>query len=160
MSISRAKRWRVPCPVQLVSQDFFDESKTADVSLRGVSVATARSLQLGTQLYVRLLLPDRTSSVDYKMCTVRWVAEGRIGLEASELTTEDEQRLRTYLSSLTHFPEPMVEYSNPCITVEQPVDRISDAMGIFWQVFVKPLIVLDGSSQSSASTLQKHEHNR
>jgi hypothetical protein len=160
MSIARAKRWRIQCPVQVASQDFFDETKTMDVSLRGLSIATTRSIPRGTQLYVRLLLPDRKSSVDYEICTVRWARDGRIGVEAYQMTPEEEQRLRKHIPSLTGIPERTGEYPTVGPPADEPINRIRSTVGMFWQAIVKSLIALNAQSQPSGSSLQKHENAR
>jgi hypothetical protein len=109
MSMARAKRWRVRYPVQVASQDFIDEARTLDVSLRGLSLETTQPMRVGTQLYVRLLLPDRASSVDYEICTVQWAKDGTIGLETCDMRTTEEHRLHRHLSSLSGFGNMSVE---------------------------------------------------
>jgi PilZ domain-containing protein len=159
MSISRAKRWRIHYPVQLVSQDFVDEAKTVDVSLRGLSVETTRSVRQGTQVYVRLLLPGRTTSVDYEICTVQWAADGRMGLETSEMSTTEEQRLHRHLSALPTVPETQPSDTRSCAMLDHPIRQWSDAMGVLWEVFLKPLVPSMVAAQGSHFSLRKPENN-
>lgn len=160
MSISRAKRWRIQYPVQVVSQDFVDEARTVDVSLRGLSLETTQCVRPGTQLYVRLLLPGRTTSVDYEICTVQWAAGGRIGLETSEMRTAEEQRLHRHLSSLNSVSDAQAPDTTPNAALDAPIRQLSDVMGILWNLFVKPLIPSTVSAQRFGSSLRKHESPR
>jgi hypothetical protein len=151
MPISRAKRWRVQYPVQIVSHDFIDEARTADVSLRGLSLVMTQPIAAGAQLYVRLLLPDRNTSIDYEMCTVQWTAEGKIGLETSEMRTTEEQRLHRHLSSLHTYPYKTVPQDTSAFALDRPIDKLRDAVSVFWHFVFKPLM---------ASSWQKHVGDR
>lgn len=151
MSISRAKRWRVSYPVQLVAQHFLDEAQTVDISVRGLSIATSRSIRKGTQVYVRLLLPDGKSCLDYDICTVRWSAEGRIGLEASEISTHEEQRLQQCLPALATSLEVSDQHSNCGMPSDQPPAKFRHTIGLLWQTFLRPLIPSHVNSQSTSS---------
>jgi PilZ domain len=141
MSISRAKRWRVQYPVQVVSQDFADEARTLDVSLRGLSLMTTQSVRPGTQVYVRLLLPGLQASVDYEVCTVQWAADGKIGLETSEMRTTEEQRLHRHLSSLHAYSYKPVPDETSAFALDQPIHKVSEAVTVLWHFVFKPLMV-------------------
>ncbi len=154
MSMTRAKRWRVRYPVQVASQDFIDETETVNVSLRGLSVETTQSMRVGSQLYVRLLLPDRTSSVDYEICTVQWAADGRIGLETSEMRTTEEHRLHRHLTALSDFGNLSTQVT-PSKPAGHPLGRTSEVRGL-WDRFMKPLLATTRGAQRFASSTQKH----
>lgn len=151
MPISRAKRWRVQYLVQVVSQDFVVEARTMDVSLRGLSLLTTQSVKPGTQVYVRLLLPGLQASVDYEVCTVQWAADGKIGLETSEMRTTAEQRLHRHLSSLHSYSYKAAPDDTSAFALDQPIHKVSDAVSVLWHFVFKPLIV---------SPMRKHVGNR
>lgn len=136
MSLSRTKRWRVRFPVQIVASDFFDHACSLDVSVRGLRVTTARSLQPGTQVYVRLLLPDGKRNVDFQLCTVRWARDGSTGLEATEMTAEEQAKLQAYMASVGNGSEPAVPLSTPCIASDKPVSGVGDAVKVLWGLLV------------------------
>lgn len=154
MSMTRARRWRVRYPVQVVSQDFIDEAKTVNVSLRGLSVETTQSMRVGSQLYVRLLLPDRMTSVDYEICTVQWAADGRIGLETCEMRTTEEYRLHRHLTSLSDFGD-LSTQGTPLKPAGQPLGPTSKTRGL-WHRFMKPLLATTRGAQRFASFTRKH----
>lgn len=135
MSISRPKRWRLSYEVQVASPDYLDMARTIDLSLRGLCIATTRAIPCGTQLFARLLLPGSQGTVVGRLFVVRWVRNGRIGLEASERAPGDEQRLRHHLASLAGSPEPVLSGSS-VITSDQPTTKLSDALRTAWQLLV------------------------
>ena len=154
MPMTRAKRWQVRYPVQVASADFIDEAKSLNVSLRGLSVETTQSMRVGSQLYVRLLLPDRRSSVDYEICTVQWAAGGRIGLETCEMRTAEEHRLHRHLTSLSDFGD-QPTHGTATKPAGRPLGRPSEARGL-WHRFIKPLFTTTRGAQRFASFTRKH----
>ena len=148
---ARAKRWQVRYPVQVACQDFVDEARTANVSLHGLSVETNQTMQLGSQVYVRVLLPDRASSVDYAICTVQWAADGKIGLEACGMRTTDERRLHRHLSSLSVWAETK---GQPSVPVAPSPSRTTKGPS-FVQRLMKPLMAATRGAQRFAGSTRK-----
>jgi hypothetical protein len=77
----RPKRYLLTYPVQLITEDFYEEGMTLNASGRGLAVATSRLLGPGTYLYVRVVVPERRHSIDLQMCRVLWCRGHRMGLE-------------------------------------------------------------------------------
>ncbi|MBH0181496.1 MAG: PilZ domain-containing protein [Nitrospira sp.] len=151
MDISRAKRWKVQYPVQLFSDGVFIEGQTVDISLQGLRVITESSIKQGACVVVRVLVPDGEYPVDCALYTVRWTNEGRIGLEASEISATEQQRLQDRLASLDHYQERVVESTIPCLTAEQPITSITGTVAGLWHLFFSRHHVVNASNGSRHS---------
>ena len=135
MAISRAKRWKVQYPVQVFTDGLFVEGRTVDISLEGLRVATESAIRQGACVVVRVLVPDGEYPVDCALYTVRWIDQGRIGLEASEISVVEQRRLQDRLASLDQDQEPVVESTIPRMTTEQPITSITGTVAGLWQLF-------------------------
>ena len=154
MDLIREKRWKVQCPVQLFTDDFFVEGWTVDISLHGLRVATVKAIAQGTCVAVRVLEPEGACTVDGVLYTVRWIDKGRIGLEVSEISTAEQQRLRDRLTSLGRSQEPVITSTSPCLTSVQPITNIADTMAALWQLCFPRQHVTSGF-RTSLHSLQK-----
>jgi hypothetical protein len=135
MDLFREKRWKVRYPVQLFTEDLFVEGQTVDLSLHGLRVATESSFRQGAHVVVRVLVPEGGCPVDGVLYTVRWVDQGRIGLEVSEISAMEQRRLQDRLVSLGQKQEPVVEATRSCMTIGQPITSITDTVAVLWQLF-------------------------
>ena len=153
MLLTRGKRWRVRYPVQVACQDFIDEAWTVNVSLQGLSLETVQPIQVGSQLYVRVLLPSGASSVDYEICTVQWAADGKIGLKTSEMSTAEERRLHRHLASLSVLGE-TGGWRAPTVPAAEPRSQRIERAGLL-QRLVKPLIRTTRGAQRFAVSARK-----
>jgi hypothetical protein len=135
MDLFREKRWKVRYPVQLFTEDLFIEGQTVDLSLHGLRVATERFIRQGTRVVVRVLEPEGECAVDCVLYTVRWTNQGRIGLEAMEISATEQRRLRDRLTSLGQGQEPVIKSTNPCIAIDQPITSITGTVAVLWQLF-------------------------
>lgn len=134
MAISRPKRWKVQYPVQVFTDGLFVEGRTVDISLEGLRVATESAIRQGACVVVRVLVPDGEYPVDCALYTVRWIDQGRIGLEASEISVTEQRRLQDRLAFLDHHQEPVVESTIPCMTTEQPITSITGTVAVLWHL--------------------------
>jgi hypothetical protein len=148
MAISRAKRWKVQYPVQVVTDGLFVEGRTLDISLQGLRVATESTIRQGACVVVRVLVPDGEYPVDCALYTVRWIDQGRIGLEASEISATEQRRLQDRLASLEHHQEPDVESTIPCMTTEQPITSLTGTVAGLWHLFFPRHHVINASDDS------------
>jgi hypothetical protein len=135
MAFVREKRWKVQYPVQLFTEDVFVEGRTVDMSLHGLRVTTERSIKQGTRVVVRVLEPGGGCTIDCALYTVRWIDQGRIGLEANEISATEQHRLRDRLTSLGRSQDPVITSTSPCSTIEQPITSITDTVAVLWQLF-------------------------
>lgn len=157
MAISRPKRWKVQYPVQVFTDGLFVEGRTVDISLEGLRVATESSIREGACVVVRVLVPDGEYPVDCALYTVRWIDQGRIGLEASEISVTEQRRLQDRLASLDQHQEPVVESTIPCMTTEQPITSITGTVAGLWHLFFPRRHVINASIDSLHS-LQRSKH--
>jgi hypothetical protein len=148
MALSRGKRWQVQYPVQLFTEDLFVEGRTVDISLHGLRVATESSIREGMRVVVRVLVPGGGCTVDCVLYTVRWIAKGTVGLEASEISATEQRRLQDQLASLNQDQEPVVESTSPCITIEQPITSVTDTVAVLRQLFFPRHYVISASNSS------------
>ena len=78
-----------------------------DISKRGwkATVATSsQSVRQGMCLKLRLSLPDQAPSMDVKLAAVRWAKGREFGLEFLMIGSEEEERLRRFVSTLEAGP--------------------------------------------------------
>ena len=153
MDLFREKRWKVQYPVQLFTADVFVEAQTVDMSLHGLRVATERFISQGTPVVVRVLEPEGGCTIDCIVCTVRWIDQGRIGLEVSEISAAEQRRIQDRLIALGQGHEPIIKSASPCITIEQPITSITDTMAVLWQLF-SPGYQVNSNSNSGHHPLQ------
>ena len=151
MDISRAKRWKVQYPVQLFTDGLFVEGRTVDISLQGLRVVTESSIKQGACVVVRVLVPDGEYPVDCALYTVRWIDQGRIGLEASDISATEQRLLQDRLASLDHHQEPVVESMIPCLITEQPITSITGMVAGLWHLFFSRHHVINVSNGSRHS---------
>ena len=135
MDLFREKRWKVQYPVQLFTEDLVVEGRTVDISLHGLRVATDSSIKRGAHVVVQVLVPEGGCPIDGVLYTVRWIDQGRIGLEAGEISPAEQMRLQDRLISLGQGHEPAGQPTNLCLTIEQPLSSFGDTMGVLWQLF-------------------------
>ncbi len=147
MAISRAKRWKVQYPVQVFTDGLFVEGRTVDISLEGLRIATESSIRQGACVVVRVLVPGGEYPVDCALYTVRWIDQGRIGLEASEISVMEQRRLQDRLASLDQDQEPVVESTIPCLSTEQPITSITGTVAVLWQLIFPGHHVISASNR-------------
>ena len=151
MAISRPKRWKVQYPVQVFTDGLFVEGRTVDISLEGLRVATESAIRQGACVVVRVLVPDGECPVDCALYTVRWIDQGRIGLEASEISVTEQRRLQDRLASLGQPQEPVVESTSPRMTTEQPITSITGTVAGLWHLFFSRHHVINAPNGSRLS---------
>ncbi|MBH0193557.1 MAG: PilZ domain-containing protein [Nitrospira sp.] len=154
MDLSREKRWKVQYPVQLFTEDLFVEGRTVDMSLHGLRVATESSIRQGAHVVVQVLVPEGGCPIDGVLYTVRWIDKGKIGLEVSEMSGTEQQRLQARLTSLGQGQEPVVKSTSPCMTIEPPITSFTGTVAVLWQLFF-PGHHVAGVSNRSLHSLQK-----
>ncbi|MBH0191140.1 MAG: PilZ domain-containing protein [Nitrospira sp.] len=157
MAISRAKRWKVQYPVQVFTDGLFVEGRTVDISLEGLRVATESAIRQGACVVVRVLVPDGEYPVDCALYTVRWIDQGRIGLEASEISVTEQKRLQDRLASLDQHQEPVAESAIPCMPTEQPITSITGTVAGLWQLIFPGHHVINTPNRGLHS-LQRSKH--
>lgn len=125
MSISRPRRWPVRYPVQLISQEFYEEGMALNASPGGLAIDAARPFSPGTIIYVRLVVPERATSIDFQVCRVNWCSGTRIGLEAIDMEPREEERLLNILMSKKASPL-LDDVAHPAIVEHTMVAGLRD----------------------------------
>ena len=118
MDLNREKRWKVQYPVQLFTEDLVVEGRTVDISLHGLRVAADSSIKRGAHVVVQVLVPEGGCPIDGVLYTVRWIDQGRIGLEVNEISATEQRRLQAQLTSLSQSQESVIKATIPCMTIE------------------------------------------
>jgi len=133
MDLDREKRWKVQYPVQLFTEDVIVEGRTVDISLHGLRVATDSLIKRGAHVVVRVLMPEGGCPIDGVLYTVRWIDQGRIGLEAGEISVGEQRRLQDRLTA--QGQEPVIQSMNSGLPIEQPMTGVAGTMAALWQLF-------------------------
>lgn len=134
MDLNREKRWKLQYPVQLFTENMFIEGRTVDMSLHGLRVATESSIGQGACVVARVLMPEEGCPIDCLLYTVRWIDQGRIGLEVNEISAEEQRHLQARLIALGQGQESVIKTTSSCMTIEQPITGIADTMAALWQL--------------------------
>ena len=76
------------------------EGVIVDLSLGGCRVSCSTPVPSGTQMEMRVHLPDQESPVQIDSVGVRWAQEGGFGVEFLQMQPEAQERLRVFVTSL------------------------------------------------------------
>ncbi|MDA2911706.1 PilZ domain-containing protein [Nitrospiraceae bacterium AH_259_D15_M11_P09] len=95
-------RFRVQFPISFSGDDLAGEGTVIDISKRGWKATVTRTLsvQQGTYLKLRLSLPDQAPPMDVDSAAVRWAKGREFGIEFLIMGSEEEERLRRFVSTL------------------------------------------------------------
>ncbi len=96
-------RFRVQFPISFSGDDIAGEGTVIDISKRGwkaTVVTSTLSVQQGTYLKLRLSLPDQVPPMDVGSAAVRWAKGREFGIEFLIMGSEEEERLRRFVSTL------------------------------------------------------------
>ncbi len=77
---------------------FIGEGSVHNLSQTGCTVECDRTVLEGSYMKLRLLLPDRASSLCIELAAVRWVREHCFGVEFLRLSPDDGTRLADFLA--------------------------------------------------------------
>lgn len=73
------------------------EGKVIDLTVFGCAIECAVALPKGTQLRVRLILPDQPQSLPVEEAEVRWVEGNRMGLQFHKVERAADFRLHGFV---------------------------------------------------------------
>ena len=100
-------RLRVQFPISFSGDDIAGEGTVIDISKRGwkaTVVTSTQSVRPGTYLKLHLSLPDQAPPMDVDSAAVRWAKGREFGLEFLMIGSEEEERLRRFVSTLEAGP--------------------------------------------------------
>jgi len=87
----------VPYPVMFSATDMIAEGKVMNLTIFGCTIECTDSLQMGTSLQVRLILPDQAHSLPVEEAEVRWVQGNRMGVQFRKVDRAADFRLHGFV---------------------------------------------------------------
>lgn len=76
------------------------EGTLLDLSIRGCRVDSETQVQPGTNLELRIHLPDHEPPIQVELASVRWARGREFGLEFTSMDTDQRERLRQVVRDL------------------------------------------------------------
>jgi PilZ domain len=102
------------CKVTLSCGDRVGEGVALDLTVPGCQLATAFPLEVGQSVQLRVHL-DTKRPIRIDLGVVRWVKDGKAGIEFIRMAGDDQLRLRFYVGYVERRPQSSSRWS------EQPV---------------------------------------
>ncbi|MCP9463690.1 MAG: PilZ domain-containing protein [Nitrospira sp.] len=90
-------RYAVRYPVIFGASFCVGEGHLLDLSFRGCSIHCDRRLPVGEPVRLGVLLPDGARALPIESGIVKWVEDGRFGVEFLDLSSDARQRLNREL---------------------------------------------------------------
>ncbi len=107
MDARKLPRFAVQCSITFSGDHIVGEGIVIDLSKRGwkaTVVTSSQSVRPGTYLKLRLSLPDQAPPMAVDSAAVRWAKGREFGLEFLIMGSEEEERLRRFVSTLETEP--------------------------------------------------------
>lgn len=93
MKIRYCERVPTEFPVIFAGDSYVGEGTVLNVSVPGCEILSKKSVELGTYLEMKVLVPDNGSSLCVGLAKVRWCRGHRFGVEFIRMPGEDQVRL-------------------------------------------------------------------
>jgi hypothetical protein len=93
MKIRYSERVPTEFPVIFACDSFVGEGTVTNVSVPGCSVVSERTVELGSYLEMKVLLPDDAPSLCVQLAKIRWRKGRRFGVEFIRMPGVDQVRL-------------------------------------------------------------------
>lgn len=92
---------RIPvrCTLYYMGGEFLGKGTVMNLSRNGFRVLGDHQVAPGTELIVRLTLPDKDEPVEIQRVVVRWVRGLLFGAKVVKMSPDGEDRVGTFLSS-------------------------------------------------------------
>lgn len=87
----------MPYPVMLSDKQTIAEGKVMNLTVFGCAIDCAETFPKGTELRVRLILPDQAHSLPVEEAEVRWVQGTRMGLQFHKVVRAADFRLHGFV---------------------------------------------------------------
>jgi PilZ domain len=95
-------RLAVEYPTVFSGDKVVGEGTITNLSVPGCAIKTSKHLNEGDYLELRVLMPDRHGPLAIDVARVRWIANGRAGLQFIRVRPEDQLRLAYHLRLALH----------------------------------------------------------
>ncbi len=95
-------RFAVQLPIAFSGDAMSGDGTVMDISKGGwqVTVASTQGVPVGTDLALRIALPDHAAPMEVALAVVRWSKGQKFGLEFIRMEDEEQERLRRFVSTL------------------------------------------------------------
>ena len=110
-SIRSYSRFPIECPIYFLGDRFLGKGTVLDLSRVGWRVDGDQDVYAGSNLALRVYLPDQEFPVKIDRAAVRWSRGQQFGLEIMLMHPEDKARLKRFISSLVPRSRYLPNYS-------------------------------------------------
>jgi hypothetical protein len=100
MGLRKVPRFQCACPVSFSAAGLAGQGAVVNLSLKGCKVACRQRIQMGTELSLRVALPDDASPLQVERSIVRWAVGKYMGLEFLVIEDKHQARLLKFVNSL------------------------------------------------------------
>ena len=100
MDKRQAPRFKVHLPIAFLGYNLTGEGIVGNLSMEGCAVGSDQTVQRGKSLTLRISLPDQDAPLVVNRAEVRRSVRGLLVLEFLTIGSEEEERLRRFLSTL------------------------------------------------------------
>ncbi len=104
MDKRQAPRFKVRLPITFLGYNLTGEGIVVNLSLGGCGIESDQNVQQGKELSLRIFMPELDAPVVVDRAQVRWTVRGLFRLEFLTIGSEEEERLRRFLSTLETGP--------------------------------------------------------
>src|ERR1041385_3012830 len=102
IELRSSPRWTVDYPTVFSGDKVVGEGTIMNLSVPGCAIRTSKHLKEGDYLELRVLMPDCHPPLAIDVAKVRWIANGRAGLQFIRVRPEDQLRLAYHLRLALH----------------------------------------------------------
>ncbi len=100
MDKRQAPRFKVHLPIAFLGHNLTGEGIVGNLSMEGCAVGSDQTVQRGKSLTLRISLPDQDAPLVVNRAEVRMSVRWLLVLEFLTIGSEEEERLRRFLSTL------------------------------------------------------------
>ena len=100
MELRRCPRIPFQCSISILGDQIVGQGTISNLSLGGCKIQSNANVYIGTQLGLRVFLPDHGSPMDVTQATVRWLIGREFGVEFTRMEPEAQQRLGLFVHTL------------------------------------------------------------
>ncbi len=104
MDKRQAPRFKVHLPIVFLGHNLTGEGIVGNLSMEGCVVDSDQTVQRGKSLTLRIFMPDQDAPLVVDRAEVRRSVRGLLVLEFLTIVSEEEERLRLFVSTLEAGP--------------------------------------------------------
>ncbi len=100
MEQRKHRRYRFHCEIWFPGKQVSVTGTASDLSVIGCKVESKKRVYIGKCLALQICLPGQEATLKVDQAAVRWAKGQEYGLEFLTIGSEEEERLRRFLSTL------------------------------------------------------------